>query len=453
MASRTHCPFGSPGATQPSGTASRPDKHAGLRLRIQAYRSLIRMSACPYIASPLGAPIARVSRGTRLRAAARRMRALLLACIPVLGLAKPPPVAKPLPPGYSVPVVDLANDDARRVIVDRQAGQYLGHPTTVLLEDQKTLLCVYPEGHGKGPIRLRRSIDAGLTWSTNLPVPASWATSRETPTIHRVVDARGTRRLVVFSGLYPIRSSLSEDDGASWTELIPVGEWGGIVAMASVERMRDKPGHYLAFFHDDGRFIRARPEVTQPVTFTVYASESADGGITWGPPRVLLSRQDIHPCEPGIVRSPDGREIAMLLRENSRRRNSWLITSRDEGRTWSEPRELPAALTGDRHVGRYAPDGRLFVSFRDMARTSATRGDWVAWMGRYEDLVRGREGQCRIRLMDNLHAYDCAYPGVEALPDGTLVATTYGHWDARQPPYIVSVRLRLAEVDARLRRR
>ena len=143
----------------------------------------------------------------------------------------------------------------------------------------------------------------------------------------------------------------------------------------------------------------------------------------------------------------------MLLRENSRRRNSWLITSRDEGRTWSEPRELPAALTGDRHVGRYAPDGRLFVSFRDMARTSATRGDWVAWMGRYEDLVRGREGHCRIRLMDNLHAYDCAYPGVEVLPDGTLVATTYGHWDAGQPPYIVSVRLRLAEVDARLRRR
>ena len=376
--------------------------------------------------------------------------ALLGAVLPLPSRGAPP---RPLPPSFSIPTLDLSGERDRQVIVDRQPGQYLGHPTTVLLEDHKTLLCVYPEGHGKGPIRLRRSTDGGLTWSPRLPVPRNWETSKETPSIHRLVDARGKRRLVVFSGLYPIRSAYSEDDGNTWTDLLPVGEWGGIVAMASVEPVRGKPGHYLAFFHDDGRFIRARPEVTQPVTFTVYASESADGGITWGQPRILVSRQDIHPCEPGVLRSPDGREIAMLLRENSRRRNSWLMTSRDEGRTWSEPRELPAALTGDRHVGRYAPDGRLFISFRDMARTSGTRGDWVAWVGRYEDLVRGREGQCRVRLMDNHHAFDCAYPGVEVLPDGTFVATTYGHWETGQQPYIVSVRLRLEELDGRLRRR
>lgn len=262
------------------------------------------MSASLSVEAFRGAPAAVVFTGARLRTAAIRVAFALVACLPAAGLAKPPPAAKPFPPGYTVPVVDLSNDNARQVVVARQPGQYLGHPTTVLLEDHKTLLCVYPEGHGKGPIRLRRSTDAGLTWSTNLPVPGSWATSLETPTIHRVVDAHGKRRLVVFSGLYPIRSALSENDGASWTELLPVGEWGGIVAMASVEPVRNKPGHYLAFFHDDGRFIRARPEVTQPVTFTVYVSESADGGITWGQPRALLSRQDIHPCEPGILRSP-----------------------------------------------------------------------------------------------------------------------------------------------------
>ena len=371
----------------------------------------------------------------------------------LVGNAGSTPPPKPLPPGYTIPVIDLAQERHRQVIVDRQPGQYLGHPTTLLLEDHQTLLCAYPEGHGKGPIRLRQSTDAGRTWSTNLPVPASWSTSKETPTLHRVVDARGTRRIVLFSGLHPIRSALSEDDGRTWTDLLPVGDWGGIVAMASVEPVRGKPGHYLAFFHDDGRFIRAQPEVTQPVTFTVYASESTDGGITWGRPRALLSRQDIHPCEPGVLRSPDGREIAMLLRENSRRRNAWLMTSRDEGRTWSEPRELPAALTGDRHVARYAPDGRLFISFRDMARESVTRGDWVAWVGRYQDIVRRREGQCRVRIMDNQHAFDCAYPGVEVLPDGTFVTTTYGHWDAGQAPYIVSVRLRLDELDARMPRR
>ena len=82
-----------------------------------------------------------------------------------------------------------------------------------------------------------------------------------------------------------------------------------------------------------------------------------------------------------------------------------------------------------------------------MAHESPTNGDWVAWVGTYEDLVSGAEGQYRVRLKDNLKASDCAYPGVEILPDGTLVTTTYGHWDDGAQPYILSVRLKLAELD------
>ncbi len=157
--------------------------------------------------------------------------------------------------------------------------------------------------------------------------------------------------------------------------------------------------------------------------------------------------EQVHLCEPGIIRSPDGRTLAALLRENSRTRNSFVIFSNDEGQTWTAPRELPGALTGDRHTAKYAPDGRLLVSFRDMTRDSPTRGDWVAWVGTFDDIVEGREGQYRVRLMDNTKDADCAYPGVEVLPDGTFVLTTYGHWTAGEPPYIVSVRLRLDEID------
>ena len=53
-----------------------------------------------------------------------------------------------------------------------------------------------------------------------------------------------------------------------------------------------------------------------------------------------------------------------------------------------------------------------------------------------------------MRLKDNLHDADCAYPGNLVLPDGTFVLTTYGHWDAGEKPYILSVRLRLDELDA-----
>jgi hypothetical protein len=72
----------------------------------------------------------------------------------------------------------------------------------------------------------------------------------------------------------------------------------------------------------------------------------------------------------------------------------------------------------------------------------------VGWVGTYDDIAKGRDGQYRVRLMDNHDRFDCAYPGVELLPDGTFVATTYGHWTEGEPPYIVAVRFRLPELDA-----
>lgn len=353
------------------------------------------------------------------------------------------------PRGFTIPLLDLANETNRQVVVDREPGQYLGHPTTVLLEDGKTMLVVYPKGHGRGAIQMKRSADGGLTWSQRLPVPENWATSLETPTIHRVVDPTGVKRLILFSGLHPCRMAVSEDDGKTWSPLKPVGDWGGIVAMASVEPLRTAPGHYVAMFHDDGRFFASCAEVTQPPTFTLYQTFSRDGGLTWLPPDAIFRSAEVHLCEPGVIRSPDRRQLAALLRENRRVRNSHVIFSDDEARSWSAPKELPGALTGDRHVGKYAPDGRLFISFRDTAFESPTRGDWVAWVGRYEDIVQGREGQYRVRLMKNHKAADCAYPGVEVLPDGTIVTTTYGHWIGGEPPFIVSVRLNLGEFDER----
>lgn len=358
-----------------------------------------------------------------------------------------------LSPGYTIPTVDISGETERQVIVDREAGQYLGHPTTALLDDGKTMLIVYPKGHGRGPIVYKRSSDTGKTWSERLPTPTNWSTSLEVPTLYRTVDASGKKRIIMFSGLYPIRLAVTEDEGANWSELKPIGDFGGIVAMGSCVALKT-PGHYMALFHDDARFINApdKSKPKGPAVFIVYKTVSTDGGLTWSAPTAIARHADAHLCEPGAVRSPDGKQIAVLLRENSRKYNSMVIFSNDEGQTWTEPRELPASLTGDRHTAKYAPDGRLFVTFRDTTHVSPTKGDWVGWVGHYDDIVNGTEGQYRVRLMHNTKGADCAYPPVEVLPDATIVTTTYGHWTQGEQPYIVSVRFKLEELDGKVKK-
>ncbi len=397
-------------------------------------------------------------------------------------IKKGDPVGKP-EPYFTIPLVDLDRDTFRQIVVDREKGQYLGHPTTVLLEDNKTILTVFPKGHGKGGIVYKRSTDGGITWSDRLPVPESWSTSLEVPTLFPVTDKYGKKRLIMFSGLYPVRLAVSEDNGSTWGELEQVGDWGGIVVMGSMIQLKTGKGHYMAFFHDDMRYFDRNGQKNyendvknfSSRMFTLYKSVTEDGGLTWSYPEVISKSRELHICEPGVVRSPDGGQIAILLRENSRRDNSQIIFSDDEGRTWTNPRPLPNSLTGDRHVCKYAPDGRLVIFFRDVSPAkyhdqllkiakernetdfsliseetgfgSPTEGDWVAWVGKYDDLVNRKEGQYRIRIKDNKNGWDTAYPGVELLPDGTFVTTTYGHWEKGESPYILSVRFNLNEID------
>lgn len=360
--------------------------------------------------------------------------------------------------------IDVSADETRRVVVDREDGQYLGHVSTVLLEDGKTILAVYPKGHGKGEIVLKRSTDGGVTWGDRLATPGAWKESRECPSIHRLVGADGKKRLVLWSGLYPARCWTSEDDSLTWTEVSLSGNatpWGGIVVMSSLEAGK-KPGEYHSWFHDDGRFFAKGGRVTP--TFTLYQVDTHDGGLSWDTPRAIYASRDVSLCEPGTVRSADGDAIVMLLREESRRKRSHVMVTRDEGKTWDAPVELPLALTGDKHTVRRTPDGRLVISFREhtvkgsitgdqeassVAGASEWEGDWVLWVGTLDDVLQGRDGQYKVRLMDNHKAWDCAYPGVEILGDGTIVATTYGHWERGKPPYIVSVRVTLSELDAR----
>ncbi|MET8117832.1 RICIN domain-containing protein [Micromonospora sp. NPDC005189] len=367
---------------------------------------------------------------------------------------------------YTIPFLDLKDDTRRQVLTDRQAGQYLGHPDTVLLDDGRTMFAVYPQGHGTGPIVLKRSDDGGRTWTGRLPTPATWATSKETPTLYKVVKPSGATRLLLVSGLPAspggFKTAYSDDNGRSWSEFthhFADSGYNGWVAHATLVRLKKADGswdfRYMGIFHDGGYN-----------NWKTYLTFDASGNAVWSTPTRLLSAHNTIEkyaglCEIEIIRSPDGRQLALLARAQHKRTNAMVAFSNDEGTTWTEPREMQGALMGERHAATYDPaSGRLVITFRDIIRNSVSNtgawmaGDWVAWVGTYDDLVNSREGQYRVRLLEDftpsVKSGDTGYAGNVVLPDGTFVLTSYGYFDPQDTsyPYIMTTRFSLKELDA-----
>ncbi len=345
----------------------------------------------------------------------------------------------------NLPLIDIAMETDRHVFIARGTESiYQGHPTTLLMPDGRTLFCVWTYDHGGPCGPMARSDDAGRTWTRiDDRLPPGFRTHRNCPSIYRMVAPDGRARLWVFSAQPDMPRIVSEDDGATWREMPPLG-LPNVMAFSSVVRLCD--GRYLGLYHRRQDAVAGESDRTVPLN--VVQTETADGGMTWSAPRVVAAVPGKNPCEPYAFRSPDGNELACLMRENTHAGASLQMFCRDEGRTWSEPRDTCWGLTGDRHMGVYAPDGRLVIAFRDQAIDSPTRGHFVAWVGAYADIRNGRPGQYRVKLLHSHAGCDCGYPGVECLPDGTILATTYIKYDAGPSKQsVVGVRFDLKDID------
>lgn len=356
-----------------------------------------------------------------------------------------PAATKAVP--FNIPLVDLSKDTDRQVIVAPGTETvYQGHPTTLLLPDGKTIYCVWTIGHGGVCGPMKRSDDGGRTWSDLLPVPDSWKTVKNCPAIYRLVDPKGKARLFVFAGQGPdgtMHQSVSEDEGRTWS---PMQSNGLVAIMPFCTIVPIDGGKTLLGMSN----LRRSSDPKDRRSNVVASSLSTDGGFTWSAWQVLLDEPLLGPCEPALVRSPDGKQLLCLMRENIRQ-ESLFMTSDDEGRSWSTAKTLPRWLWGDRHVARYAQDGRLVIAFRDSGRTSPTRNHFVAWAGHYADIVGGKDGGCRIKLLHSYDGRDCGYPGLELLPDGTFVATTYIKYrPTAEQQSVVSTRFTLNDLNASL---
>lgn len=336
-----------------------------------------------------------------------------------------------------LPVIDISAETERHVIIAAGTEDtYQGHPTTLLLADGKTMFCVWSINHGgpAGPMAVSR--DGGINWKRmDDQLPPGYKNHKNCPSIYRMMDMKtGKVRLWVFSAQPKMPRIMSEDGGKTWMELPPLG-FECVMTFSSVIRLSD--GNYLGFYHRQ-----------QGESLVVLQTKTEDGGMTWSEPQVIAGVEGKKPCEPFVFRSPNQKELCCLMRENNHKGRSLMMFSSNEGKTWSTPVDTPWGLTGDRHMGVYTKDGRLVIAFRDKAINSQTYNHFMAWVGTYDDIKNGKPGEYRIKLLHSYAGGDCGYPGMEILPDGTIVATTYIKYrDEKNKHSVVSTRFKIQETD------
>lgn len=402
----------------------------------------------------------------------------------------------------SVKSVDVSADFAylyEYSIVDNSEG-YLGHPDSVLLNNGD-ILTFFPKGHGKGAIVSKISDNGGVSWDKAIEnQPESWEKSLETPTVYRLQFRNNEEKLIVISAnsKWPnmstpggFNSSISLDEGKTWTEFKRVWDNDSemplipIVSMASLTRLKENGefvDKWMGIFHDS-KFINYKSILTF----------DENGNYDWSKPEPYLSDYREYEtyagiCEVECIRSEGGLgdELCLIARCNRKTCTSLLMFSKDEGKTWSKPKEAPVSLNGERHKAEYTQDGRLFITFRSIERNKKRvckmrklggeknwySEGWVAWVGTYDDLKNGTEGQYRIKVA---HTYlpkqnepsivanaDTGYCGNVVLADGTIVTCSYGIFSPeekedgvyktdkgrqKRKTFIVSKRINLKDTD------
>lgn len=408
---------------------------------------------------------------------------------------------------YTIPQLDLSlapkgiSEELKYLyeytVVDEGKG-YLGHPDSCTVNKDE-ILTFYPEGHGRGKVLAKKSVDGGLTYTDAFEnPPESWAKSKETPTVYRLEFTNGNikDKLILIcanpkwwdekSSVGGFNCSVSEDEGKTFSEfeLFFAGEIYPIVAMSSLTKLKENgefTDKWMGLFHTKNF-----------VNYKTILSFDENGKMHWSKPEPYFSKyrdteKSTQMCEVECVRSDGGKgdELMLITRSNSKKANSLLSFSTDEGKSWSAPVFAPSSINGERHKADYLNDGRLFISFRSIERDrkkvlrfseKRLRGwyseGWIAWVGTYDDLKNGREGQYRIKIA---HTYlpkqnepqrtanaDTAYCGNVVLSDGTVVTSSYGIFSTdkkesgsydtdkgklKRKTFIVSKRIKIQDTD------
>ena len=352
--------------------------------------------------------------------------------------------------------------DPARFFTVCSSERFEAHPSSVMLPDDKTMLAFWDiqQAGPCGPAAI--STDAGRTWTRiddRLP-KAFAAECHDEPKAWYFTDPKtGKGRIRVFAsygtaGEFDWRgpddrplaeampSVLSEDDGATWKFLPPLGaDFACVVAFSGMARLAD--GAYL------GVFSRGKNPNGDGGDYRVMGSLSHDGGLTWEKPFVLAEMDGHSFLLPTLFRSPDGKELCCLVTDcKGKEATAWASFSADEGKTWSELAKTCAGLAGAEHSVCALPDGRVVAAF---SRGGVVRG----WVGPYKSLrTAGAKDGFEAKLIHNYGGAAAGSPNLHLRKDGEIVVVAHSQFNLHRPmPAVVAMRFQADEVERTVRER
>ncbi|MGD2175451.1 MAG: sialidase family protein [Candidatus Brocadiaceae bacterium] len=328
-----------------------------------------------------------------------------------------------------------------RFIVSRDDDIYEAWPD-VALTDSGRLICVFSECTHHGDRTYTRimactSEDRGRTWSAKRPLtePLRGDPQKQTywncPRISALSDGRlafVVDRTCRDGAVYAEQANwlwLSGDEGETWDgpHRTPVE---GIVPDQLIELHRGPhAGRWVLSAH-------AKLGEPQEPTWAERCWTSDDRGATWSGPHTIASEPGLRLCEGSVLELPGG-ELVCFMRENSGiGLDAFKSISRDGGRTWEGPRQMP--LPGcHRPVAGMLQSGKVMITYRFMQGGKGWLGWWTqnffAALTDVESCLAPCRAEAHARIMpvdfDRSTQSDTGYSGWVQFPDGEMYVVNY----------------------------
>lgn len=293
-------------------------------------------------------------------------------------LGKPKRVVRPNDGFTFQSMRSMWRQPGRHVTVSRDQNRWQGFPDVVHIGSGK-LIAAYCDGRGHGgggKSVIRVSKDHGKTWgSEKVMVPSRGSCER----VQRLRD--GSILYISGEKLPTVDFHQSTDDGETWKRVggFDIRNFGLKIHYPLSHVLERSNGDWLVTGSDT--YPISKEAVDSKNRFRIrermQVFRSKDKGKTWE----LLSLIDSYPSsghagsESSILELPSGKLVIYARESRNDGLPGFRVFSDDQGKTWSDPEDLPIQVMGRVKAG-FLSDGRVLLTTRTGIGRSALWG-WL----------------------------------------------------------------------------